>query len=159
MSLTYLKYGKQLTVTFPIFLMKWKRQSSIFWLNIIYIRTKGILPYVRLPKMSRATAQQILVMLLPTPKVKKEWCPHPTFLKRRKRSGEVSNVFFNTPSDTPFYLSVEHQAFMEEKGNRKREEDLTQANYIVLCYELIDQCRSLNIPLRTERVCNSFRIP
>ena len=71
----------------------------------------------------------------------------------------MSNVFFNTPSDTPFYLSVEHQAFMEEKGNRKREEDLTQANYIVLCYELIDQCRSLNIPLRTERVCNSFRIP
>ena len=40
MTLTYLKYAKQLTVTFPIFLMKWKRQSSIFfWLNIIYIRT------------------------------------------------------------------------------------------------------------------------
>ena len=140
MSLTYLKYGKQLTVTFPIFLMKWKRQSSIFfWLNIIYIRTKvaqGILLDVRLPKVSWASAQQILVMLLlrlpwllphhppSTPKVKKEWCPHPTFLKRRKRSGEVSNEFFNTPSDTPFYLSVEHQAFMEEKGNRKRGEDL-----------------------------------
>lgn len=133
MTLTYLKYGKQLTVTFPIFLMKWKRQSSIFfWLNIIYIRTKvakGILLHVRLPKMSQATAQQILVMLLPhhpppTPKVKKEWCPHPTFLKRCKRSGEVSNAIFNTPSDTPFYLSVEHQAFMKEKGNRKREEDL-----------------------------------
>ena len=49
--------------------MKWKRQSSIFfWLNIIYIRTKvaqGILLDVRLPKMSWATAQQILVMLLP----------------------------------------------------------------------------------------------
>ena len=39
-------------------------------------------------------------------------------------SGEVSTAFFNTPSDTHFYLSVEHQAFMEEKGNRKREEDL-----------------------------------
>ena len=71
----------------------------------------------------------------------------------------MSNAFFNTPSDTPFYLSVEHQAFMEETGKRRKRRPETQAKYIVLCYELIDQCRSLNIPLRIERVSNSFRIP
>ena len=89
MSLTYLKYGKQLTVTFPIFLMKWKRQSSIFfWLNIIYIRTtvaKGILLDVRLPIMSRANAQQITPPPAPPPsRLKRNSVHTPPFWKNAR---------------------------------------------------------------------------